>query len=192
MRADAKRNYDLLVDTARKVFAEQGSDASMEAIAKQAGVGVGTLYRHFPKRIDLVEAVWREDVDALVDSVHDGLADLSPWDALEAWLRSYVEYARAKRFFINELQEAFEKQPDLKSETRDRIFAAAGHVLGRAQEAGVARTDIDAIDLMQLISPMCTTPTFELSQADRLITLVLDGLRLPAASASAAPATPAG
>ena len=184
MRADAKRNYDLLVDTARKVFADQGSDAAMEAIAKQAGVGVGTLYRHFPKRIDLVEAVWREDVATLVDSVHDGLADLAPWDALEAWLRSYVEYARAKRFFINELQEAFEKQPDLKSETRDRIIAAADHVLGRAQAAGVARTDIDASDLMQLISPMCTTPTFELSQADRLITLVLDGLRMPAAPAS--------
>jgi AcrR family transcriptional regulator len=183
MRADAKRNYDLLVDTARKVFADQGSDASMEAVAKQAGVGVGTLYRHFPKRIDLVEAVWREDVDTLVDSVHDGLADLPPWEALEAWLRSYVEYARAKRFFINELHEAFEKQPDLKSETRDRIQNAASHVLSRAQEAGLARTDIDAMDLMQLISPMCTTPTFELNQAERLITLVLDGLRMPVAAA---------
>jgi AcrR family transcriptional regulator len=184
MRADAQRNYDRLVDTARKVFAEQGSDASMEAVAKHAGVGVGTLYRHFPKRIDLVEAVWREDVDSLVDSVRGGLADLQPWDALEAWLRSYVDYARAKRFFINELQEAFEKQPNIKSETRDRIIAAAGHVLGRAQEAGVARADIDAADLMQLISPMCTTPTFELSQADRLITLVLDGLRAPAAASA--------
>ena len=186
MRADAKRNYDLLVDTARKVFADQGSDASMEAIAKQAGVGVGTLYRHFPKRIDLVEAVWREDVDTLVGSAVSGLADLSPWDALEAWLRGYVQYARAKRFFLNELHEAFEKQPDLKSETRDRIFAACNQVLTRAQEAGVARTDFDAPDLMQLISPMCTTPTFDLDQADRLITLVLDGLRVPAASAAAA------
>jgi AcrR family transcriptional regulator len=182
MRADAKRNYDLLVDTARKVFADQGSDASMEAVAKQAGVGVGTLYRHFPKRIDLVEAVWREDVDTLVDSVHR-LADLPPWDALEAWLRSYVEYARAKRFFINELHEAFEKQPDLKSETRDRIQSAADHVLSRAQDAGLARTDISAMDLMQLISPMCTAPTFELNQAERLITLVLDGLRVPVAPA---------
>ena len=179
MRADAKRNYDLLVETARKVFADQGSDASMEAIAKQAGVGVGTLYRHFPKRIDLVEAVWREDVDTLVDSVY-GLDELPPQEGLETWLRSYVDYARAKRFFINELHEAFEKQPDLKSETRDRIHSAADHVLSRAQQAGVARTDIDAFDLMQLISPMCTTPTFELSQADRLITLVLDGLRVPA------------
>ncbi len=73
MRADARRNYELLVDAARKVFAEQGGGASMEAIAKQAGVGVGTLYRHFPKRIDIVEAVYRDDVDVLVGSAERGL-----------------------------------------------------------------------------------------------------------------------
>ena len=75
MRADARRNYERLVEAARKVFADQGGGASMEAIAKQAGVGVGTLYRHFPKRIDVVEAVYRDDVDLLVGSVERGLAD---------------------------------------------------------------------------------------------------------------------
>ena len=87
----------------------------MEAIAKQAGVGVGTLYRHFPKRIDVVEAVYRDDVDALVGSAERGVADLDPWAALAGWLRAYVDYARAKRTFLNELHEAFEKNPDLKS-----------------------------------------------------------------------------
>src|SRR5690348_11835692 len=165
MRADAKRNYDLLVDTARKVFADQGSDASMEAIARHAGVGVGTLYRHFPKRIDLVEAVWRDDLDTLVASPEAGLADLEPWEALEGWLRGYVAYARAKRVFLSELAEAFEKQPGLKSATRDRIMAAAALVLGRAQAAGVVRDDLSAEDLMELISPMCMSPTLTGDQA---------------------------
>ena len=129
MRADARRNYERLVDAARKVFADQGGGASMEAIAKQAGVGVGTLYRHFPKRIDVVEAVYRDDVDHLVGSADRGLTELDPWAALEAWLRAYVDYGRAKRTFLNELHEAFEKNPDLKPASRDRIWAACDRVL---------------------------------------------------------------
>jgi AcrR family transcriptional regulator len=177
MRADARRNYERLVVAARQVFAEQGGGASMEAIAKQADLGVGTLYRHFPRRIDVVEAVWRDDVDALVDSVDKEFSQLEPWAALEAWLHAYVDYGHAKRVFLNELHEAFEKNPDLKVASRDRITAAAENVLTRAQEAGVARSDIDGADLMQLVSPMCTSPTLEAGQGDRLINMVLDGLR---------------
>jgi AcrR family transcriptional regulator len=181
MRADARRNYDRLVDAARKVFADQGGGASMEAIAKQAGVGVGTLYRHFPKRIDVVEAVWRDDVDALVSSAEHGLADLDPWLALAGWLRAYVDYARTKRTFLNELREAFEKNPDLKSVSRERIEVAGDRVLSRAQQAGAARTDIDGADLMQLVSQMCTSPTLTPDQGERLLAVILDGLRPPAA-----------
>ena len=177
MRADARRNYERLVDAARKVFAEQGAGASMEAIAKHAGVGVGTLYRHFPKRIDVVEAVWRDDVDMLVGIAEARLTELEPWAALEAWLRAYVDYGRTKRVFLSELHEAFEKNPDMKVVSRDRVTAAADQVLKRAQQAGVARRDVDGADLMQLVSPMCTSPTLEPGQADRLITMVLDGLR---------------
>src|ERR1700679_454187 len=147
MRADARRNYDHLVVAARKVFAEQGGGASMEAIAKEAGVGVGTLYRHFPKRIDIVEAVYRDDVDVLVNLAEDGLTDLEPWAALEAWLHAYVEYGRAKRTFLNELHEAFEKNPDLKPASRDRVWDACERVLRRAQDDGSARRDIDGADL---------------------------------------------
>jgi AcrR family transcriptional regulator len=177
MRADARRNYERLLDAARKVFADQGGGASMEAIAKQAGVGVGTLYRHFPKRIDLVEAVYRDDVDALVGSAEHGLADLDPWTALAGWLRAYVDYARTKRTFLNELHEAFEKNPDLKSASRERISAACDRVLARAQQAGAARTDIDGSDLMQLVSQMCTSPTLTPDQGERLLAVILDGLR---------------
>ena len=177
MRADARRNYERLVEAARKVFADQGGGASMEAIAKQAGVGVGTLYRHFPRRIDVVEAVYRDDVDTLVGTAERGLSDPDPWAALEAWLRAYVEYARAKRTFLNELHEAFEKNPDLKLASRDRIVAACNRVLERAQEAGAARTDIDGQDLMALVSPMCTSPTLTAEQGQRLLPMILDGLR---------------
>ena len=177
MRADARRNYDHLVVAARKVFADQGGGASMEAIAKQAGVGVGTLYRHFPKRIDIVEAVYRDDVDVLVGSAERGLTELEPWAALEAWLRAYVDYGRSKRTFLNELHEAFEKNPDLKPASRDRIWDACERVLRRAQEAGAARRDIDGADLMQLVSPMCMNSTLTADQGDRLLAMVLDGLR---------------
>jgi AcrR family transcriptional regulator len=177
MRADAQRNYERLLDAARKVFADQGGGASMEAIAKQAGVGVGTLYRHFPKRIDVVEAVFRDEVDALVDAGGSGGVAMDPWDALEKWLRAYVDYARTKRTFLNELHEAFEKNPDLKSASRDRIWAACEQVLRRAQDAGVARRDITAEDLMQLIGPMCINATLTPDQAERVLPLVLDGLK---------------
>jgi len=180
MRADVRRNYERLVDAARKVFAEQGGGASLEAIAKQAGVGVGTLYRHFPKRIDVVEAVYRDDVDALIASADRGFVELDPWPALEAWLHAYVAYGRAKRTFLNELHEAFEKNPDLKSNARDRVWAACDRVLRRAQDAGAARTDIDGADLMQLVSPMCMNATLTEDQGDRLIAMVLDGTRVPA------------
>jgi AcrR family transcriptional regulator len=190
MRADARRNYDRLVDAARKVFADQGGGASMEAIAKQAGVGVGTLYRHFPKRIDIVEAVFRDEVDVLVGAADRGLTDLEPWAALELWLRAYVTYGRSKRTFLNELHEAFEKNPDLKLASRERIWQACDRVLTRAQDGGAARRDIDADDLMQLVSPMCinnVTP----DQSDRLLAMVLDGLRPPAHPLVAAKRAPA-
>jgi AcrR family transcriptional regulator len=148
----------------------------MEAIAKQAGVGVGTLYRHFPKRIDVVEAVWRDDVDTLVGTADRGLTELPPWEALEAWLRAYVDYAQTKRTFLTELHEAFEKNPDLKPASRERIAEACERVLTRAQQAGVARADITGEDLMALISPMCISASLTRDQADRLLGMVLDGL----------------
>ena len=114
MRADARRNYDLLVSAAREVFDEDGGGASMEAIARRAGVGVGTLYRHFPKRIDVVEAVYRTDVDTLVHTAETVTDELEPWPAVVAFLEAFVRYAQGKRTFLNELREAFDKNPDLR------------------------------------------------------------------------------
>ena len=179
MRADARRNYERLVAAAREVFAKSGGDASMEAIAKEAGVGVGTLYRHFPKRIDVVEAVYRTDVDLLEETAEDGYSELPPWPALVAWLDAFVRYAQGKRTFLNELREAFDKNPQLRVASRERVDRAMDVVLRRAQDAGVVRTDIDGPDLMQLIGPMCTNATLSEDQSNRLLAMVLDGLHRP-------------
>jgi AcrR family transcriptional regulator len=179
MRADAKRNYERLVTAARDVFAREGGGASMEAIAKEAGVGVGTLYRHFPKRIDVVEAVYREDVDELTAVAESVVVDLEPWPALVAWLEAFVLYASGKRRFLNELHEAFEKNPDLRVASRERIEGALGIVLARAQKAGVVRDDIDGPDLMQLLGSMCMSATLTPGQSTRLLAMIEDGLRPP-------------
>jgi AcrR family transcriptional regulator len=179
MRADARRNYEALISAARLVFAQQGGGASMEAIAKEAGVGAGTLYRHFPKRIDLVEAVYREDVDKLVSDADAFVADLDPWEALAAWLQAFVVYATGKRNFLNELHEAFEKNPDLRVRSRERIESAIDTVLTPAQAAGVVRTDLDASDVQQLIGSMCMSATLTPDQSARLLLVIQDGLRPP-------------
>jgi AcrR family transcriptional regulator len=179
MRADARRNNERLVAAAREVFAKCGGGASMEAIAKQAGVGVGTLYRHFPKRIDIVEAVYQTDVDELVCAAEDAVAHNEPWQALVAWLEAFLRYGQVKRTFLNELHEAFDKNPQLKVASRERINQAVDAVLGRAQQAGVARTDLDGSDLMQILGPMCTSATLTEPQGERLLAMLLDGLRPP-------------
>lgn len=177
MRADAKRNYELLVTAARKVFDQEGGGASMDAIAKEAGVGIGTLYRHFPKRIDVVEAVYREDVDELDTVARAVVIDLEPWPAFVAWLEAFVRYAMGKKRFMNELHEAFEKDPGLRVASRERIVSALSIVLTRAQEAGVVRTDVDAPDLMQLLGSMCMSATLTPDQSGRLLVMIEDGLR---------------
>jgi AcrR family transcriptional regulator len=177
MRADARRNRERLVAAARTVLATRGSEASMEEIAKTADVGVGTLYRHFPRRIDLVEAVYREDVDGIVALAEQVAADLPPWDALVAWLEGFLRYAQSKRTFLNELHEAFEKTPDLASSSRERIGAAAARLLVLAQQAGSARPDLTGADLMQLVGGMCMASNASLEQNQRLLLLVLDGIR---------------
>lgn len=177
MRADARRNYDRLVTAARAVFAEHGGDASMEAIAKEAGVGVGTLYRHFPKRIDVVEAVYRTDVEDLLRAADELSAELDPWQALVSWLEAFVHYALSKRTFLNELHEAFEKNPELRVQARDQIERSLTAILERAQAAGAARVDIDGPDLMQLIGSMCLSATLNAPQSERLLSMILDGLK---------------
>ena len=178
VRSDAQRNHHRIVVAAREVFALQGSDASMVSIAHRAGVGAGTLYRHFPHRIDLVEAVYRVDVEELAVAAESAVRDLAPWEALRDWLDSFLRYSLGKRVFLTELRESFEKNPELKLRSRERVEQSFALVLENAQRAGVARTDIDGSDLMLLVGGMCTGPTLVRAQGERLLAMVLDGLRV--------------
>jgi AcrR family transcriptional regulator len=179
-RADARRNYERLLEAARELFDEE-ADTSMEAIAKRAGVGIGTLYRHFPKRIDVVEAVYRDDVEQVVAVAQAAVATLGPWEAVDAFLRAFVSYALGKRRFLTELREAFEKNPELKSSARERLDVAMHLVIDRGQAAGVVRTDLTGDDVMGLVGPMCISATLTKEQCERLIGMILDGLRAPTA-----------
>ncbi len=184
IRADARRNRERLLDAARQVFAEQGSSASMEAIAKQAGVGVGTLYRHFPKRFDVVEAVYQDDVDELEESARRAVAELEPWPAVEAFFDAFLSYARRKGAMISELQQAFEKHPEFRSKMRERIEAAFALVLDRAKAEGAVRSDISGSDVIQLTGPVCSNAAISSEQARRLMGVIVDGLRAPALGTS--------
>jgi AcrR family transcriptional regulator len=177
LRADAQRNYERLIAAARDVFAKEGGGASMEAIAREAGVGIGTLYRHFPQRIDLVEAVYRDEVDLLVTTADQVIVEFEPWPAVVAFLEAFVRYAQGKRTFLNELHEAFEKRPDLRVRSKERIDGAMERVIRRAQDAGVSRSDVNGAEVMQLIRPVCVDATLSEDQSHRLLTVILDGLR---------------
>jgi AcrR family transcriptional regulator len=183
-RADARRNRERLVAAAREVFAEQGAGASMEAIAKKAGVGVGTLYRHFPNRLDVVEAVYQTDVEQLRATAERVVAELAPADAVGAFFEAFLRYAETKQALLTELHQAFEKKPELRSAARELIESSFGLVIDRAKEAGVIRSDVDGSDVMQLVTPVCTNAGIPPEQAARLLGMILDGVRAGAANDS--------
>ena len=185
MRADARRNRELLVATAREVFSEQGAAASMEAIAKRAGVGVGTLYRHFPNRLDLVEAVYQTDLDELWSTAQRVVAELEPSAALDAFFDAFIRYAQTKQALLTELHQAFEKKPGFRSQARELIESSFDLVIDAAKEAGVVRADVDGSDVMQLVSPVCTNAGISPEQTARLLGMVLDGMRAGAVRTAA-------
>ena len=176
-RADARRNRELLIEAARTVFSAQGAGAPMEAIAKQAGVGVGTLYRHFPNRLDLVEAVYESDVQELAATAQRVVAELEPGPAVDAFFDAFVRYAQTKQALLGELQQSFEKHPDLRSRCREQIESSFDMVIEHAKQAGAIRNDISGSDVMQLTAPVCTNSSISAEQSQRLIGMILDGLR---------------
>ena len=178
MRADARRNRELLVAAAREVFAEQGVSASMEAIARKAGVGVGTLYRHFPTRLDVVEAVYEGDVQELTDAAQRLVSTLEPGPAVNAFFDAFLHYAQTKRTLLTELRQAFEKNPAFRSRNRERIEAAFDLVIDRAKKAGAVRNDVSGSDITQLLGPICTNESLSTDQTKRLMGMILDGLRV--------------
>jgi AcrR family transcriptional regulator len=179
-RADARRNYDKLLEAARGVFAESGSDASLEEIARRAGVGIGTLYRHFPTRQALLEAVYVDEVEALSRSATE-LADLPPWDALAAWLRRYVSYATTKRALAEELAASVGAETPVFRLCKGAIFAAGEPMLQRAQDAGVVRADTNFSDIARMVFGIAAIPGSDSDQIKRILDVALDGLRYQSA-----------
>jgi AcrR family transcriptional regulator len=180
-RADARRNYEKLVAAARDVFAEDGTSASLEDIARRAHVGIGTLYRHFPTRRHLLEAVYVDEVEAMCRSAAD-LADLAPWDALAAWLRAFVGFAATKRALAEEMLATMDSDAEVFSSCRTAITTAGETLLQRAQAVGAVRPDADFMTIARLLGGL-TSIRAEPEEIDRLLDIVLDGLRYQAPAA---------
>jgi AcrR family transcriptional regulator len=178
LRADAARNRAKLVETAREVFTTEGGQASLEQIAKAAGVGIGTLYRHFPTRLDLLEAVYRDEVDVLRETAEKVIPNNSPVDALAQWLEAFVDYAATKRHIFTELVEAVGRESDLMTHSRAVIYDNAEALVSAAQDAGQIRTDVTSTDVLRLVGGCTMMPNFDRAQTRRILAVVMDGLRV--------------
>ncbi len=180
MRADAQRNYARLLDAASAAFVEHGADdVSLEEIARRAGVGIGTLYRHFPTRQALLEAVYRDQVESLRARAEALREAESPGDALAEWLRAMVRFSSTKRSMISALLAALGTDSELLSACATVIRGSAESLLTRAKQAGVVRPDADAGDVIRLVHAVniATEKAADPGQADRMLALILDGLR---------------
>src|SRR5215468_1907075 len=176
MRADAQRNYARLLDAASAAFVEHGADdVSLEQIARRAGVGIGTLYRHFPTRQALLEAVYRDQVELLEARAEELLKTEPPGDALADWLRALMRFSSTKHSLVSALLAGLGKDSDLLSSCGRVIRSAADAVLARAQEAGVVRPDANSGDVIRLVHAVNIAT--QRGQADRMLALILDGLR---------------
>ncbi len=180
MRADARRNDARLLAAAEASFAAQGTDVSLEEIARRAGVGIGTLYRHFPTRQALLEALFREHYDALHAQAVDLLDAPSPFDALATWLRALSLHTTTYRGMTASLKAAILDETTELSASCRAMKTAWEALLVRAQQAGEVRPDADAMDLLKLAHAIAwatdQAPDGR-NQADRLLAVVMDGLR---------------
>ncbi|UAL71424.1 TetR/AcrR family transcriptional regulator [Streptomyces angustmyceticus] len=180
MRADARRNYERLLTEARTAFTEHGTDTSLEDIARRAGVGIGTLYRHFPNRTALMGAVFQGEVDALLAHAKQ-LADApQPCAALVEWLRAIITHASTYRGLSRALMTASADESSGMARCSVPMREAGGALLARAQQAGAVRTDVSIGDLMQLTNGIALAAEESPDDprlADRLLTLTLSGLK---------------
>ena len=178
-RADSLRNRERLLGAAKKVFAADGPAGSLEAVARTAGVGVGTLYRHFPTRHALFEAVYRHEVGQLVDLAERLGTELPPLEALREWMRANIEFVATKKGMSAALAISVNAASGLKDFSIDRLGRALGQLLKRAVEAGEIRSDISAEDVLRTIVGLCYTHENAGWQGKvlRLVDVFVDGLR---------------
>jgi len=177
-RADAQRNIDALLEAAKAVFATSGVDAPAKEITDRAGVGIGTLYRHFPQRSDLVKAVFQREVDATAQAATALSAAHEPGEALALWLQRYTEYLGTKRGLAPALHSGDPAYSALPGYFRDHLRPALGSLLDAAIASGEIRADVDAQDLLNAVANLCNpVPGGDQAYSQRMVALLIDGLR---------------
>ena len=181
LRADAQRNISSLLAAAKAVFGTSGVDAPAKEIADLASVGVGTLYRHFPQRSDLVKAVLQHEIDACADAAAALAAAHEPGAALANWLHRYTEFLATKRGLATALHSGDPAFDALPGYFYQRLEPALGSLLDTAAATGEIRADISARDLLRAVALLCTPVSDEgIAYSQRMVTLLIDGLRYAA------------
>jgi len=183
VRADAQRNMDALLEAALAVFATSGVDAPVREIAVRAGVGVGTVYRHFPQRSDLIVAVFRREIDACASAAPIFADEYAPFEALAQWMQRYGAFIATKRGLAKALHSGDPAFDSLPAYFEERLQPALRTLLTAAGAAGEVRTDVDADDLLRAVASLCMSASDNGSgQAQRMVALLVDGLRYSANS----------
>jgi len=175
-RADARRNYEKVLVAAREAFAEGGENTALEEIARRAGVGIGTLYRHFPNRQALLEALY---VDEVAEVCHTAtqLDGGDPWQDLNSWFDRVIAYMATKQALAHELFNYLARDAELFQSCRAALFAAGEPLLRRAQETGAVRPDVTIEQVVQMVMAITKAPASDREQTRHLVRVALDGLR---------------
>jgi len=179
LRADAQRNRQRLLEVAVRAFTEDGPDVPLDAIAKEAGVGIGTLYRHFSTREALVEAAYRNELARLCDAVQELLQAMPPDEATRAWMDCVIDYLATKRGMADSLRAVIASGGNPFAESRDRLRLAVATLLEAGAAAGTLRSDVDPDDVLVSLSgtSLAAGEPAQRVQAGRLLDLLMDGLR---------------
>lgn len=177
IRADAQRSLDALLQAAKEVFAASGVNAPIRDIAGKAGLGVGTVYRHFPQRSDLIAAVFRREIDECADAAVDLAEQHEPYDALRQWMQRFSAFFATKRGLASALHSGEPAYATLPDHFEARLRPALQHLLATAVDAGQVRSDITASELLGAIARLSMSEVDEPVQAQRMVALLADGLR---------------
>jgi len=177
MRADARRSRAKLLEAATAAFAEHGADAPLDDIARRAGVGIGTLYRHFPTRLDLQAAVFRSQVQSVCATADELIETSSPEQAFAGWIRAMAGYLVTKRGLSSSLIAGLGKDSELMSGCWMAMRDTAERLINHAQAAGVVRSDITPHDVLRLVHGIVVSTERTPEDTDRLLSIMLDGMR---------------
>jgi AcrR family transcriptional regulator len=177
VRADARRNNDALLEAALAVFATLGVDAPVREIAARAGVGVGTVYRHFPQRSDLIVAVFQQQVDACANAAQTLATTHGPVEALALWLQRFADFIATKRGLATALHSGDPAYNALPAYFEERLRPALQGLLAAAAAAGEVRGDVDPDDLLWAVGSLCMSGQGDRDFTRRMVALLIDGLR---------------